>query len=130
MKDTGFTCSVCGKVIQRDEASCTTGYGTNDKGEKVCFACCADQDKAWMREHGRIGLYLIDPKAGEPGLMEVTNWPGSLRFAVGSYRRSRHSWHLWRTDVWFDFEGKVWHGYQIGDRTQICHCKQTTREAR
>ena len=130
MQGTGFTCSVCGTSIQTDGIGITTGYGYNEAGEKVCFACCAEADKAWMREHGRIALYLVEPRTGEPQIMRVTNWPGSLSLAVKRYRRSRHNWLLWRTDVWFDFEGREWHGYQIGNHTQICHCRQTKREAR
>ena len=55
------------------------------------------------------------------------NTPG---LEVKRYRVSKHNFGALRNDVWFDFGGFEWHGYQIGERSQICHCQQTKREAR
>lgn len=129
MQDTRFTCSVCGTSIQTDGIGITTGYGTNDAGEKVCFPCCAAQDEAWMREHGRIDLYLVGSKNTRTGL-EVTNWPGSLRLEVKRYAVSKHNFRCFRNDVWFDFDGFEWHGIQIGERSEVCRCKKTKRAAK
>ena len=94
----------------------TSGYGLDAAGKKFCYACCAEQDKKHMRTIGRITLYLHNK--------EVTNWPGSLRFPVAYSKTSRHNMAGTRTDVWFNFEGTRWHGYQIGNFTEVCHCRQ------
>jgi len=95
---------------------CGTGYGTDNKGKTACYECCAIHDKNRMRETGRITLYLCDK--------EVTNWPGTLHFPIRHTRESRHNWGLIRRDFWFTCAGESWHGYQIGENTQIAHCQR------
>ena len=96
----------------------TRGYGTDADGKRQCYQCCADLDRAYMIEHGRIALYLTD-KA-------ITNWPASLSFPVLSRTTGRHNIAGVRYDVWFRGpDGATWHGVQYGDNTQICHCKRT-----
>lgn len=101
----------------------TTGYGVTQDGRKICYSCCAEQDKQQMRQDGRITLYLVE----RDGRHYVTNWPGSLEIPVKSFRKSHHNMagKNGRTDVWFTFEGQNWHGYQIGQWNEICHCKRT-----
>jgi hypothetical protein len=98
-----------------------TGFAEDDQGNKTCYQCCANQDRAYMREHGRIMLYLTHDK----GIGAVTNWPGTLRFAIGRVKKSHHNIARHRYDVWFTFDHHIWHGVQYGDNTQICHCKKT-----
>lgn len=105
----------CGHEPSEHE-SITTGYGVDQQGKKHCYTCCADADKKQMRDTGQITLYLSSGK--------VTNWPGSLSIPVNNKRTGRHNWTGRRYDVWFYFEGKLWHGVQYGDMTQLCHCKQ------
>lgn len=114
----------------------TRGYGRDAEGNRYCYACCAERDKADMRERGRIALYL-SPRSQEErdaghysATHKVTNWPGSLVFLVYGSRRGWHNWAGPRYDVWFTFEGEEWHGVQYGDNTQIVHCKRTKRKAR
>jgi hypothetical protein len=112
-----FKCSRCEQVkpVQTEGG---TGYALQDNGAPVCYACCAELDKEYMREHGKISLYLAD--------RDVTNWPGSLRFPVWSIKKSPHNIARWRYDAWFNGpDGHVWHGVQYGENTQLIHCKRT-----
>lgn len=114
------TCDRCGKECI--PSGCTTGYGVTPDGKKHCFACCADTDRASMIETGRATLYLTQKDFGST----VTNWPGTLSFTVGQIKVSRHNMARKRYDFWFRGpDGKTWRGYQIGDNTQIAHCKRT-----
>lgn len=86
-----------------------------------------------MRKTGRATLYLtMTPVRIKRGYiidrgMTITNWPGSLEFkALGSAKISQTNWGLTRVDVWFAFDGFVWHGKNIGDG-QILHCRKTAQ---
>ena len=133
MEHTGFLCSVCGANIYREKDSCSTGYATNDKREKICYSCCAEQDKQFMRDNGRITLYLVDyqkdgyyhRKTGHGiGHAKVTNWPASLMFENCFVKNGFHNIAGTRRDVWFQFEGTEWHGVQYGGSSDLCHCKR------
>ena len=104
----------------------TTGYGTNSTtGQTACYKCCAKRDQESMIETGHsknLPLYYQEDKG------EVTNWCGSLRFGVYHARKGYHNMAGGRTDIWFTGpDGKVWHGYQLGQYTQIVHCKRTKK---
>jgi hypothetical protein len=92
---------------------------------RVCYTCCAEYDKEWMREHGRITLYLT----GDASDLKVTNWPGTLEFPCRSWSAGKHNWGLARTDVWFAFEGQEWWGFHIGHNSDLVHCRRTKRKA-
>lgn len=105
----------------------TTGYGYDSEGHTFCYSCCAENDKKAMSESGKYVLYLVQDSAKDeyPRRFRVTNWPGSLQYKVTGYRRSRHNWGGIRTDFWFkDYQGKEWHGYQIGQWNQIAYVKR------
>ena len=125
MKTNKFTCDIC-KQTKEFKSNHTAGYGINDKEQKVCYACCANEDRAKMKETGKAVLYLCTNKQGD---YIVTNWPDSLSFKCYHYSIGSHNWGLKRYDVWFDFEGRTWHGVTYGDNTQLCHCKQTKQVA-
>lgn len=131
-----------------------TGYGINDKGRAFCYDCAAELDKRSMRETGKFLGYLVR-KPGAPTAKErqetgytdshgrrgrvfpshthheVTNWPGTLRLALRCMSGGRHNW--WgvnRIDVWFDFEGYIWHGVQLsGGCNETIRCKRTKRKS-
>ena len=132
-----FACEDCGEVCHgysKEQAQCTTGWGCTSEGGKVCYSCCAKQDKAHMRENGKIALYLttnrgLVPEAGKWNNGMVTNWPGSLSFPC-YVRKGRHNMARWRYDARFIFEGYWWHGVQYGDNTQIVHCRRTKEQAK
>lgn len=108
-----------------DHGPHTTGFGTDNEGRRYCWHCCGRQDEAFMREHGRISLYLCR----EGGQWKVSNWPGSVTFWPFMARKGDHNMAGSRQDVWFIFEGYVWHGVCYGDMTQICHCRRTKQRA-
>jgi len=115
----GF-CSQCRTRIEIKENSISAGYGIDPLGNKKCYACCAEEDKQYMRNNGRNTLYLTVRKD------VVTNWPGSLKLPVIASSNSKTNWGHKRTDVWFMFDGNVWWGYNIGNN-DIVYCRRTKR---
>lgn len=125
----GLVCGDCGKDV-------TPGaYASNGKGHKVCYQCCAKQDITQMRRDGRITLYLvgmpivkinrgwvIDPS------ISIVNWPSTLRIAPIAHqvKVGKHNLGGKRFDVWFAFDGFVWHGFCTGDN-QLLHCRKTAK---
>lgn len=127
-----ISCSKCGKECKPE--GCSTGYGENSKGEKVCFACCAETDRAEMIETGRATLYLSKRKEApvrEKGVYlgcdyEVTNWPGTLRLPVLGMTIGRHNFAGRTYKVRLRGpDGKLWTGIQFGDNTQICRVRRS-----
>jgi len=116
-------CTKCKKKIVKPADSCGTGYGIDKDNNKVCYACCAENDKEQMRQDGKTVLYLSKSKDKVP-VHQLTNWPGTLKISVNYMRTGRHNIAGVRYDVWFWFEGAHWHGIQYGDNTQLCHCKR------
>lgn len=128
------TCTHCGRAIEATAGGVGTGYALTPAGAKVCYACCAEMDKAYMIERGRIALYLtnIQEHRGFLGWRngqwsgDVTNWPGTLRYANCNVKVGQHNWASRRYDVWFVGPDKhVWHGVRYGDMTEVVHCKRT-----
>lgn len=105
-------CYQCNKEIIREEGSCGTGYGYDKDNNKICYACCGENDKQYLLEHGKLSGYFSN--------MHFTNWPGS--FKIKAYY-TRTSWHNFagkngRTDFWLNFEGNHYWGVQIGSNNQ------------
>lgn len=65
----------------------TRGYGTDAKGQKHCYECCASNDRAEMIRTGTITFYLGGGSDGKP--YTVSNWPGSLSFPAYGVRSTR-----------------------------------------
>ena len=136
MRNVDFVCANCNNHINFDTDGIGVGYATNDQGDKICYQCCAEIDKQYMRDHGRSVLYLsldtdklgrintVKSAIGRHVSGKVTNWPGTLEFKAGG-KIGRHNFAGVRYDVWFVFEGYVWHGVTYGNDTQICHVKRT-----
>jgi len=129
---TEFTCSRCGEH-KTHTSPISTGYGVNDKGEKICFACCGDLDREQMQETGKAVLYLSHEQKGKafmqctwiyPQKGYVSNWPGTLSIPVRAIKIGSHNVAGRRFDFWFTFEGEEWHGVQYGNNTQIAHCRR------
>ena len=120
-------CKTCGYAITSSN-EVGTGYAINESGDMVCYSCCAKEEKRWMIENGKIDLYLIRRDNLE-SMYEVSNWPGTLRFPVRCVKTGKHNIAKVRKDVWFNFDGYVWHGVQYGNDSEICHCKKTKRAA-
>lgn len=111
-----FICADCRNVLSM-RGRYGPGYGNLPEG-KICYACCADRDREHMRREGQIVLYWN-------GGNMVTNWPETLEIIIQRKQLGQHNWGLPRYDVWFAFDSRVWHGVQIGDNTQVVHCKRT-----
>lgn len=72
-----------------------------------------------MKETGRAVLYLWHTKPEGAQFSypsHVGTWASASqeRFSI-TYRKSRNNWGAQRTDVWFNFDGSVWHGVNLGD---------------
>ena len=123
-----FTCDECGQHIVH-KSDLTTGYAIDGQNRKICYECSADIDRQSMVETGHsrhLPLYLTI----SDGKHEVTNWPGTLRFRATHHRTGRHNLGGTRTDVWFvGPDGYIWHGVQISEQSQVCHCKRTKYRA-
>ena len=98
-----------------------TGYAQTVQGERVCFECAALDDLRVMRETGKHDLYLTKNN----GQYEISNWPGTLRFGPVNVSKGHHNIAGTRLDVWFSFNGHVWHGINLGEWNQVCRVKQT-----
>lgn len=119
-------CSWCGDIITEPDGGVGSGYALDDQGNITCYACCAKEEEKYMQENGQIDLFLISNNKDK---QEVTNWPGTLRFPELRYKEGKHNTAGIRRDVWFDFDGYVWHGVQYGNEVEICHCRKTKRKA-
>jgi hypothetical protein len=124
-------CHTCHSDIIPSPSEIGTGYAIDKDNNKVCYSCCAEQDKQFMRDNGKITLYLtcepahkIKEPQGRLTVGTVSNWPGTLKFKCHTRIGSHNIAHV-RYDCWFIFEGYYWHGVTYGDNTQICHCKRT-----
>lgn len=112
------TCATCKQDIATRTGTGGTGYGTNKARERICYECCADADKAYMLEHGKISLYLTSKG--------ITNWPGSLVFPTfPRIAKSRNNFGAERRDAWFVGPDRhVWHAVSIG-WGENATCKRT-----
>ena len=123
MSEHRFVCADCGeeKVHVNPNGFGGTGYAIVCDGgveKKVCYDCCAKRDCADMIESGKGVLYLTvaGPGAAAPNWPVVTNWPGTLKFAVKARRIGSHNFTGRREDVWFNGpDGKLWWGWNCGD---------------
>lgn len=97
-----------------------TGYALTHEGERICYGCCAEDDRETMRHTGRITLYL--------NAHEVKNWPGTLRLPIIRRTEQRRAqFGLPRIEVWFMFEGQSWHGVHLGDDNTLVRCVRSAR---
>lgn len=113
----------------------TRGYGMDADGNRYCYACCSDRERAAMVQTGRATLYLtIDTRTDhETGHRTtwgyaVTDWHGTLRFPALYVRTGRHNMAGTRRD--FEFagpDGFRWVGVQYGENSDIAHCRRTSR---
>ena len=113
----------CGHAPSEHESP-RTGYGVADDGDRYCYECCAERDRAQMEKDGRITLYLIRKETRGERRYEVTNWPGSLIFPVHSVSVGRHNWAGTQTTAYFRLEGREWIARQYGDGNEVAHCRR------
>ena len=119
-----FICRQC-NTLKTHEGGCSTGYGEDSQGNKICFECCGKQDRGEMLRTGRATLYLSGGTARFYG-EKITNWPGSLEFKASLVKKGHHNIAGSRYDVWFHGpDNHLWHGVQYGENTQLLHCQRT-----
>ncbi len=120
-------CSRCKDAITIKK-DLTPGYGITNSNKILCYKCCGELDWFHMKRRGKYMLYLTKDK--ETGRLQVTNWPGSLKFNVTYSNQSNHyTPNVWyrqkKTHVWFRGpDGSRWYGYSIGDMTEVCHVRR------
>ena len=129
-QDKTFVCKCCEReFLEFLPGELTSNYGVDDQGNYSCLECCADHDVEYMFEHRKWVGYFVEEKKSNYSKFYVTNWPGTLKFPVTRVKDSWHNFGITRTDFWFNGpDGHVWHGYNIGSRTQIAHCKRTKKK--
>lgn len=138
-----FTCDQCGEHKEH-KSDFSTGYGKNDAGQKICFACCGVNDRRDLLSlpiGGKTWLYLSSEINEEQASLNplnyrsegyrefyrefhVTNWPGTLKIKVHRPSQGRHNFAGKRYDIRFTLEGSRFHGVQYGDNTQVLHIKR------
>jgi hypothetical protein len=106
---TTFICSQCGQTITHND-NFTTGYATDKNNNKVCFICCGQNDKEALfnlKPKERYILYFDGKK--------ITNWPGTLEIIPIQITKGKHNICKTRTDVYFKYNGLLFHGLNLGD---------------
>lgn len=66
-------CSICKNEIEESK------YAKDNKDNKICYSCCAEEDKKYMVEHGKNTLYLIE----ENGKLKIQTINQVLEICVG-----------------------------------------------
>jgi hypothetical protein len=115
---TEFECSQCKKHIIH-ESTISTGYGRNDRDEKVCFECCGINDGNQLKNlpiGGKMALYYSKGY--------VTNWPSTLKISAPYATKGQHNMAGTRTDVDFYYRGNKYHGTQYGQMNEILRIKR------
>jgi len=106
---TTFICDQCKKEIVH-ESEFSTGYGIDKNNNKVCFACCGENDKNSLldlKPKEKFYLYF-DGKI-------ITNWPGTLKILPTRITKGNHNMCGTRLDVYFKLGDKWFHGLNLGD---------------
>lgn len=134
-----FLCSIC---QQSRPMISGRGYRISAAGERVCFACSAELDRQRMMKQGRATLYLnlrFDTSRGRQkcsvtGRLRfpvsisdsyVSDFTSTLRFPAKKIKITKHNLAGIQYYVWFTGpDGCEWVGVQVGDKTQICHCRR------
>lgn len=136
---TGAHAGIGYAVVCEPHAACVgVGCSCPPKSETyICYKCASDDEKERMRKTGVTTLYFMynspcnniqHTNAGTnmtPSDYIVSDWSGRFLIRPMNVQRGKHNIARTRWDVWFEFEGRVWHGVQYGENTQLLHCKRT-----
>jgi len=122
MREQQFFCDDCQKWLPIPKHGISLGYGVDSNGKKVCFACCAKRDIAYMQNYDRITLYLTLDSENH---YTVSNWPSSLVMRVTHSRVGKHNMTGQRLTVYFTAkDGSKWWGWHCGNGNQLVHCRR------
>ena len=125
-----FICHSCKQEVTLGPEGIGTGYGLDENDMRICYRCCADNDRKFMVENGvHGGMYVI--KEGEKYI--ITNWPGTLRFPVKTYWYGNHNWG--GKVMFFRFsgpDGYEWYGRNVPGKysSQIIRVRRTKEKVR
>jgi len=119
-------CADCGKRLPKPPHTGPTGYAVvTATGKHICYACGAKRSMIELRASGHSKILPLCLTISHEVPIEVSNWPGTLRFKVLEFHRGRHNIAGTRIDVRFNGpDGHRWHGVQYGEWTQIVHCRR------
>ena len=103
--DNNTHCASCGEDFEQfKKYSMSTGYGSNRKGVKICYACCDNEARKELLEYDRIDQYISSD------FKLLTTWSGGIlgkvTWAGKTHVFSRHRRHIDVTDV----HGQRWYG--------------------
>ncbi len=119
------TCEKCGKTCKPQGLG--TGYcmyTVNGVEKKLCYKCAGNLEKKDLEAKKPGERYTLYLGKGKDGKWYVSNWSGTLKFPARGKSEGRHNIGGSRVDVWFqDGKQRWWHGVQIGDLNQLCHCQ-------
>lgn len=112
-----------------------TGYAYTPNGSQLCYACCAEDDKAWLRSGQPWTGYLrkqerLPGRTDSQGSYTIGNWPGTLQIDVYSVKTSSgwangHRYPI--VTFTFVFEGRRWYGRSAGDM-DLARCRPYKRD--
>lgn len=121
----GYTCASCATHIDTSHVDAEGYCGGSGyaiwRDEKICYPCSGKIELLDMSATGKGMLYLTGAPAQGVGAFgqrfTVSDWPGSFKFDVYGLKHSHHNFAgaNGRRDFYFDYEGRVWHGVNIGD---------------
>jgi hypothetical protein len=96
-----------------------TGYGLDAHGKTRCYESCAEVDRAQMLQTSRAVLYFV--------ILQIINWPGSLRFDAFNITRSQGRGFGYPYDIVTGRlrgpDGSLWAFRNAGD-SQIARCRR------
>jgi len=106
----------CGHTVSY-KGGVGTGYGIDNEGKKICYACCGEMDRKQLRETGKLSGYFTDAY--------FTNWPNTFQLPAFRIKKSFHNFcgYNGRTDFWVRFEENVYHGVSIGRNNELATIK-------
>lgn len=124
-----YKCFDCLTVASNDAQKASTEE--NGQVFPLCAKCATQREIRAMRETGKAVLYLTcEPLENNAKAYYATDWLGNLKIPIlpNAIKKSRHNMagKDGRTDAWFRYAGREWHGVNIGDN-QILRCKAKTK---
>ena len=109
-------CFICSNILKTTGIG--AGYARDSKNNKICYECCAKEDKKNLLNLPKKEKYMLYLSGDY-----VTNWPGTLKFKVRP-KIGRHNIAGVRRDVWFNIGEKEFHGTQYGNNSEICYIER------
>jgi hypothetical protein len=108
-----YKCELCNRDDGVDDADVKYFYHDS---LMLCESCITDMDKSEMYDKSSIELYL-------DGTV-LTNGSNTFSVIINDFKKSENKIFGVRYDIWFEFNGKSWHGVKMGnDYYNAVKCK-------